>query len=496
MKRIVFTLLIILFANCSYAVEIIQYPENVIATVQPVQQNYKATDSILVQVTFTNSTEEEVTFLKWGTPFEGRINVDFFTIQLENGEVLPYVGRMLKRTEPTPGDYQTIAAGASINAVVNLLDGYDVNQKGTYSISYTSKWRNDSTEAVSRKTIPVTFTLTEDRPSVSYKQPPDFFSCSASQQAALDLAVTDAENMSNTAKNSLQNTPVGLRSGAERYVEWFGSYNASRWNTVQSNFTAIYNAVRNQTMEFDCGCNEPGVYAYVYTNAHYIINICPAYWGAPATGTDSKAGIVIHEVSHFTVVAGTDDHVYGQPGSRNLAITTPNLAIENADSYEYFAENNPPLSMPTSIPLNEALDNADFSWSTGGNAQFYGQSSVSHYGGDAAQSGDVGNSQYSYLRTTTATSGIITFTWRVSSENYSDFLQFRVNGAVKEQISGETSWQEKSFTVTGESTIEWRYTKDDSGSSGSDSGWVDEVSFEEKEIGGTTSIIPILLKGD
>ena len=61
------------------------------------------------------------------------------------------------------------------------------------------------------------------------------------------------------------------------------------------------------------------------------------------TGTDSKAGTLIHEMSHFTVVAGTDDHAYGQTAARNLAKSNPKLAVDNADSHEYFAENTPNL---------------------------------------------------------------------------------------------------------------------------------------------------------
>ena len=62
---------------------------------------------------------------------------------------------------------------------------------------------------------------------------------------------------------------------------------------------------------------------------------------APLTGTDSKAGTLVHEMSHFNVTAGTDDHVYGQSGAKSLAISDPAAALDNADSHEYFAENNP-----------------------------------------------------------------------------------------------------------------------------------------------------------
>ncbi|HEU4744115.1 MAG TPA: M35 family metallo-endopeptidase, partial [Anaerolineales bacterium] len=84
-------------------------------------------------------------------------------------------------------------------------------------------------------------------------------------------------------------------------------------------------------------------YAYVYPSQPYNIYLCQAFWSAPLSGTDSKAGTLIHEMSHFNVVAGTDDVVYGQAGARTLADENPDAAITNADSHEYFAENTPPL---------------------------------------------------------------------------------------------------------------------------------------------------------
>ena len=48
-------------------------------------------------------------------------------------------------------------------------------------------------------------------------------------------------------------------------------------------------------------------------------------------------------MSHFNVVAGTDDVVYGQTACRSLAQSDPAGARNNADSHEYFAENTPAL---------------------------------------------------------------------------------------------------------------------------------------------------------
>jgi peptidyl-Lys metalloendopeptidase len=38
------------------------------------------------------------------------------------------------------------------------------------------------------------------------------------------------------------------------------------------------------------------------------------------------------------------DYAYGQSAAKSLATSNPSNAIMNADSHEYFAENNPALS--------------------------------------------------------------------------------------------------------------------------------------------------------
>jgi len=76
-------------------------------------------------------------------------------------------------------------------------------------------------------------------------------------------------------------------------------------------------------------------------DADGVVYLCGAFWTAPDTGTDSRAGTLIHESSHFTAHGGTDDWVYGQAACKDLAIHNPSRAIDNADSHEYFAENHP-----------------------------------------------------------------------------------------------------------------------------------------------------------
>lgn len=165
-----------------------------------------------------------------------------------------------------------------------------------------------------------------------------FVSCNANQQNLLTTAHANAKSYATESKNYL----FGISSGTSRYTEWFGAFTTTRFNTVKAHYTSISNAFDTAAVVFDCGCNQ-NYYAYVYPDQPYKIYLCNVFWPAPMTGTDSKAGTLIHEMSHFTIVADTDDVVYGQTAARNLAITNPDSAIRNADSHEYFAENTPTL---------------------------------------------------------------------------------------------------------------------------------------------------------
>ncbi|KAJ3488200.1 hypothetical protein NLI96_g3033 [Meripilus lineatus] len=132
-------------------------------------------------------------------------------------------------------------------------------------------------------------------------------------------------------------------SATTRYTTWFGSYTSARHTTVQTHFSNL-NGNTYTSYHWDCTCTDSGTYAYVYPSDFGHVYLCGAFWSAPTTGTDSKAGTIIHESTHFTSNGGTSDYAYGQSAAKNLASTNPSQAVMNADSHEYFAENNPVLS--------------------------------------------------------------------------------------------------------------------------------------------------------
>ncbi|KAK0228984.1 peptidyl-Lys metalloendopeptidase [Armillaria fumosa] len=163
--------------------------------------------------------------------------------------------------------------------------------------------------------------------------------CSTSEESALVSAAAAAQTYAEDAQAYLdENT-----SSTTRYTTWFGTYTSSRHTEVLSHFSNMLDHPYAD-YTYDCSCTETDTYAYVYSDSFGTIYLCAAFWDAPTTGTDSKGGTLIHESSHFTIIGGTDDYVYGQTNAKSLAESNPDEAILNADSHEYFAENNPSLS--------------------------------------------------------------------------------------------------------------------------------------------------------
>jgi len=62
------------------------------------------------------------------------------------------------------------------------------------------------------------------------------------------------------------------------------------------------------------------------------------FWSAPLTGINSQAGTIVHELTHFLDNGGTWDWAYGVVACRSLAVVPRHLAVDNADTFEYFAE--------------------------------------------------------------------------------------------------------------------------------------------------------------
>ncbi|MEW5941888.1 MAG: M35 family metallo-endopeptidase [Chloroflexota bacterium] len=308
---------------------------------------FTAGESALVNVTVSNTGRRPAKTLKWHTPYDD-VEDSLFTVT-RDGQPVAYLGAHYKHAAPTRADYVTLQPGESFTRAVDLGAYYDLSASGNYSIRYdVSAWNlfsekgnafrteslasNKLDLAIEGRPNPAPAAITPDAVSGSTA----FNKCNGSQQSALVSARNQA---SVYAADALAYLTVG--TVGPRFSAWFGVYDPGRYTAAKYHFQTISEAMDTAPVTFDCSCKKKNVYAYVYANQPYTIYLCNVFWSAPLAGTDSKGGTLIHEMSHFNIVAATNDYAYGQGAAMNLAITDPNLALDNADNHEYFAENNP-----------------------------------------------------------------------------------------------------------------------------------------------------------
>jgi len=331
-------------------------------------QAKKDTNTAVMTVVMTNDSNESIKVLTWKTPFETTLSANIFHVT--NGKYdAQYLGRVVKRLHPTDKDYITLQAGETKTIDIDLAKYYSLETKGTYFVSYTGdlKAKGSDQKTVSnmltKNTIPsmqftyVPATTTQKKTTrnarTSAKLTPNFNGCTQARIHKLNLAhnaaIVIAQQASTAMNNAFPNT------SADRYRVWFGAADSGRQSTVTTHFNNIYSALDTKNIAFDCTCTDP-YFAYVYASQPYTIYLCSAFWSANLNGTDSQAGTLVHEMAHFTVIAGTDDYAYGHTAAKNLASTNPNNAIFNSDNHEYFAENVPYLAMTSSVGVDSDGD--------------------------------------------------------------------------------------------------------------------------------------------
>ena len=173
----------------------------------------------------------------------------------------------------------------------------------------------------------------------------NFYQCEKSEIEGLSDALKGAHNIGLRAAVAIGDT--------ENYRRWFGPYSKQHAETARSTLKAVYTTIATSQIRVIClnandeGC-EDDTYAFVYTDEAYVVNICPQYFElptmlvedptAPEMQNGTREGTMIHEISHFIRVAGTDDFWYSRATSEDEARHDPRSAVRNADSFQYFAE--------------------------------------------------------------------------------------------------------------------------------------------------------------
>jgi peptidyl-Lys metalloendopeptidase len=173
----------------------------------------------------------------------------------------------------------------------------------------------------------------------------NFASCTKSERGVAEAAIRNAKALALASAASVGDTP--------EYARWFGKYDPAKAEVVRANLKAVFTAIRSG--QLDVICTNVGIdacdldtFAFVYDDVAYQIYLCPSFFRMPtmasldpgslASDDGTREGTIIHEISHFQIVARTDDNCYARSECEVMARRDPQAAIENADSYQYFSE--------------------------------------------------------------------------------------------------------------------------------------------------------------
>ncbi|KAF8722341.1 hypothetical protein AX14_009873 [Amanita brunnescens Koide BX004] len=205
--------------------------------------------------------------------------------------------------------------------------------------------------------------ISADKLVLEDKEPEASVISDPKRQIQLTASLQAAEDYANEAVKYLEN----ISGTTLRFESWFGLYSQKRKEKLQGHFEIIREACPSAVFSDNsgdrcacscgdymisckcveknrvgcCACNS--LFAYVKANTNdRTIYLGKMFWDGPVTGRDSKAGTIIHELSHL--VCQTQDRGYGTRDAKDLAVMKPDIALINADSHQYFAENNPYLN--------------------------------------------------------------------------------------------------------------------------------------------------------
>ncbi|NAZ35204.1 M35 family metallo-endopeptidase [Rubellimicrobium sp. CFH 75288] len=176
-----------------------------------------------------------------------------------------------------------------------------------------------------------------------------FENCSKLEARVAGAALDGAVTLALLAADSVADTPA--------YVRWFGEWDEDRAATVRRTLRRTATVLQDPSLTFAClaparieckGDKRDDIYGFVLYDRPRIVHLCPSFFRMPGIAdakrglgdqTDgTREGTIIHEVTHFPSVAGTVDECYSRPVCEGMALSDPDLAVINADSFQYFAE--------------------------------------------------------------------------------------------------------------------------------------------------------------
>jgi hypothetical protein len=193
-------------------------------------------------------------------------------------------------------------------------------------------------------------------------------------------------------------------------------------------------------------------------------------WTVPSPmPEDAYSAFINYEHKNYTnVVTATPTNAIGAtlPGWTNT------FDIASYDWVDFSVTN--PAAPPSSLAA--ALDAAYLTWTTGGDADWFAQTTTTFDGIDAARSGPVGFEQSSWIETSVTNDGILSFQFLVDADD-NDYLELEVDGFPYATFFSDWDWQLFEDYFYEGATLRWTFYNDDDTGAGQDTAFLDRVEF-------------------
>jgi len=248
---------------------------------------------------------------------------------------MTYMGPLARRvTPPPPSSFIEVQPGTSLSVEFNITKYYLIPSSGFFTI--TSKmdvFSEFNLPSLNLYLIPngeeFSYLENNKESTVALNQ---YTNCNAGEKSQVDSSTNKAITQSSNAYDCMADN-----SCSQLCDTWFGAYTTANYNYDLNCFYNIETTLKNNGINAYCnpaGCGN-NVYAYVYpSDPAQTVYLCGAFWSQPA----EQANTVVHEMSHFNVIAGTQDYTYGKASCKSLAINNPYQASRNADNVCYFSD--------------------------------------------------------------------------------------------------------------------------------------------------------------
>ena len=134
------------------------------------------------------------------------------------------------------------------------------------------------------------------------------------------------------------------------------------------------------------------------------------------------------------------------------------------------------VNFDTLLTISEATEASSDSQFSNSSKAWRAVRFVSSDGEDSIQSGFLRAGQASGISIELEGPSVLSFLWKVDSEEGYDFLNFAVDEEIQQRVSGSTGWQRvEKFLESGVHFVSWRFEKDETISTGADAGWLDKI---------------------